>query len=450
MDIFSPLDNSVVGTVPQMSITEVNQAVEAAFAAQKDWQKRPVFERVEIIKKAAQLLKDYREDFIKTLSLEIGKSEKDSQAEVDRTVDLINYYAEEGARFTGEVLDSSSYPNYTKKKLAIVERVPWGVVLSITPFNYPVNEAAPKLVSALVTGNACVFKPSTQGSVIGTKLAQVFHQAGVPPEILPVITGKTSEWGDSLISHPQISAINFTGSYETGLRITQLAGVKKLVLGLSGKDAALVLADCDLDLAVAGITRGAFSQSGQRCTGIKQVIVEEKIADKFTDSLTREIEKQWQELGPLINLEAVKLTQQLVDEAQRAGAVVLTGGKSRGRYYPATALDFVNEKMQILHGELFGPVLSITRVKNYSKGVELINKGDFGLQASLWTQDINLALEIAKELEVGTVQVNGMSERSPDNFPFTGIKHSGLGLVGGAKYLLSEMTRVKSTVINLT
>lgn len=449
MDVFSPLDNSLVGRTPNMTVNEVNRVVEAAFTAQKDWQRRPVFERVEIIKKAAQLLKNNREDFIKTLSLEIGKSEKDSQAEVDRTVDLINYYAEEGGRFTGEALDSSSYPNYTKKKLAIVERVPWGMVLCITPFNYPVNEAAPKLVSALVSGNSCVFKPSTQGSVVGTKLAQVFHQAGVPPEVLPVITGKTSEFSDLLISHPQIAAINFTGSYEVGLQITQKAGVKKLVLGLSGKDAALVLADCDLDLAVVEIARGAFSQSGERCTGIKRVVVEEAIADKFVDSLTREIEKQWQKLGPLISPEAAKLTQQLVDEAQRAGAVVLTGGKSRGHYYPATALDFVNEKMQILHGELFGPVLSIIRVKNYQQGINFINRGDFGLQASVWTQNIDQALEIAKELEVGTVQVNGMSERSPDHFPFLGVKHSGLGLAGGAKYLLSEMTRVKSTVINI-
>lgn len=432
-----------------MTVDEVNQAIEVAFTAQKNWQEKAVFERVDIIKKAAQLLKNQREDFVKTLVSEIGKSQKEAESEVDRTVDLINYYAEEGGRFTGEVLDSSSYPNYTKKKLAIVERVPWGVVLAITPFNYPVNEAAPKIVAALVVGNACVFKPSTQGAMVGTKLAKIFWQAGVVKEVMPVITGITSDFWEQLVSHPKISAINFTGSYEIGLQITQKAGVKKIVLGLSAKDVAIVLANADIPLAVAEICQGAFLYSGQRCTGIKQLFVEETIADELVDRLVREVEKNWTELGPLVNDQAVSLIGELTDDAKRKGAVVLTGAKPNGRYYPATAVDFVTEKMRIAKEELFGPVLSITRIKDYQQGVRLINEGEFGLQASVWTKDINLALEIAKEIETGTVQINGMDARSPDHFPFLGVKHSGLGLVGGAKYLLSEMTRVKSTVINL-
>lgn len=432
-----------------MTVGEVNQAVEAAFTAQKDWQKKAVFERVDIIKKAAQLLHDNREDFSKTLTLEIGKSEKDSQSEVDRTVGLIDYYAEEGGRFSGEVLDSSSYPNYTKKKLAMVERAPWGVVLAITPFNYPLNEAAPQLVSALVVGNSCVFKPSTQGAVVGTKLAQLFWQAGVPKEVLPIITGKTSDFWEMLVSHPQISAINFIGSYQVGLQITQKAGVKKLVLGLSAKDAALILSDADLPLAVVQICQGAFLYSGQRCTGIKQVFVEEAIADQFVDQLVREVEKNWSQLGPLINDEAIQLVDELVTDAKRAGAVLLTGGKRNGRHYSATSLDFVTGEMRIAKQEHFAPLLSITRVKSYQQAVAYINDGEFGLQASVWTKDISLAFDIARQLDVGTVQINGMDARSPDHFPFLGVKHSGLGLVGGAKYLLSEMTHVKSTVINL-
>lgn len=435
--------------MPDMTVDQINEAVEAAFAAQKAWGEKAVFERVEIIKKAAQLLKKSREDFIKTLILEIGKSQKEAEAEVDRTVDLINYYAEEGGRFTGEVLDSSSYPNYTKRKLAIVERVPWGVVLAITPFNYPVNEAAPKIVTALVAGNSCVFKPSTQGAVVGGKLVQLFWQAGVPKEVMPVITGKTRDFWEQLVSHPKISAINFTGSYEVGLQITQKAGVKKLVLGLSSKDGAIVLADANLSLAVSQISQGAFSLCGQRCTAIRQVFVEEGIVDEFVDKLVRGVEKNWTKLGPLVNMQAVSLINELVDDAKRKGAVVLTGAKPNGRHYPATAVDFVTEKMRIAKEELFGPVLSITRIKDYQQGVGFINDGEFGLQASVWTKDINLAFEIARQLNTGTVQINGMDARSPDHFPFLGVKHSGLGLAGGAKYLLLEMTRVKSTVINL-
>lgn len=459
MDIFSPVDDSLVGTVPEMKIREINGAVEKAFLAQKDWQNRPIYERVELIKKTAVLLKKHKEDFVKSLVLEIGKPKKDAEAEIDRTVDLINYYAEEGARVVGEVLEGSAFPNYNKKKLAITRRIPLGVVLAITPFNYPVNETAPKLVAALVVGNACVFKPSTQGAVVGTKFAKLFEEARIPANVLTVVTGKTEEFSAHLVSHPQIAAINFTGSYKTGEQIAKLAGVKKLIFGLSAKDAAIVLADCNLGLAVSEIAKGAFTFSGQRCTGIKSVFVEEKLADAFVDKLIREVEKTCivgnpnspdVTLGPLINDKTADYIHELISEAKSKGAILLTGGKRNGRYCQATVLDYVTPDMKVVWNEVFGPILSITRVRNEQDALELVNQSEYGLGASIWTQNLDKAFEMADKIETGTVQINGMDARSPDHFPFTGFKHSGLGMVGGAKYLISEMTRIKTIVVNLS
>lgn len=457
MDIFSPVDNSLVGTIPEMTVANLNEAIDKAFLAQKEWESRPIHERVSLIKKVGELLARRKDDFVKTIVLEIGKPKKDAENEIDRTVDVIEYYADEGARLIGEVLDGNAFPNYKKKKLAIVKRVPLGVVLAITPFNYPVNETAPKLVAALVCGNACVFKPSTQGAVVGIKFANLFHEAGLPRELLPVITGKTEEFSNTLITHPKIAAINFTGSYKVGEEIAKEAGIKKLIMGLSAKDAAIVLSDCDLALTVSEICKGAFSCSGQRCTGIERVFVVHEIADAFLEKLVRHVERtcilgnpfeEKTTLGPVISDRAADYILELIEEARAKGAVVI-GGKRDGRLIEATVLDYVTADMRIAWEEAFGPVLSVIRVKDESEGVALVNESEYGLQASIWTSNINKAFSIADKIETGTVQINGMDARSPDHFPFLGVKHSGLGVVGGAKYLIEEMTRLKTTVVNL-
>lgn len=453
MDIFSPIDGTRVGTVPQMSPGEINQAVTAAFSAQKNWEKSKVSQRVKILKKAAALLEKEKEKFIKLLVLEIGKPQKEAEDEVLRTVEMIGIFIQEAKKITGEILEDEK-----RGKLAFVCRVPLGTVLCISPFNYPLNEAALKILGALITGNTVVFKPATQGAITGLSLAEVFWQAGLPRDALVVVSGKTEEIGDVLVSHPQIAAINFTGSYQTALHLTQIAGVKKLIFGLSGKDAALVLEDCDLERAVSEIALGAFSFAGQRCTAIKRVLVEEAIADRFLENLTKLVGKKFIlgdprdpkiTLGPVINDQAADYLQELINDAKNKGAILVLGGKRKGRFWEATILDYVNREMRMSWEEPFGPVLPIIRVKNIRQAIEIANESEYGLQSSIFTKDLEQAFVIAKELEVATVQINGRPSRAPDHFPFSGFKHSGLGMVGGAKYLISEMTRLKTTVLNI-
>lgn len=453
MDIFSPIDGTLVGAVPQMTPQEINQVVQTAFLAQKSWGKTKMSERVKILRKAAAILEKEKKEFTRLLVLEIGKPQKEAEDEVLRTVEMIEIFIQEAEKITGEILSDEK-----KGKLARVCRVPLGTVLCISPFNYPINEAAVKILGALIAGNTVVFKPATQGAVTSLGLAEIFYQAGVPRDVLAVATGKTSEIGDVLVSHLEIAAINFTGSYQTALHLTQIAGVKKLVFGLSGKDAALVLEDCDLERAVSEIAQGAFSFAGQRCTAVKRVLVEEAIADRFLENLTKLVKEKFIlgdprdpkiTLGPVINDAVSDYLEELVSDAKSKGAILVLGGKRKGRFWEATILDHVNREMRIAWEEPFGPILPIIRVKDVGQAIEITNKSEYGLQASIFTKDLERALIIAKELEVATVQINGRPERAPDYFPFSGFKHSGLGMVAGAGYLILEMTRLKTTVFNV-
>lgn len=455
--IVSPVDGETIGEIAALSKEEVEEAVEGAREAQKGWENTLIHERVEIILKAAQILVEQAEFLTDLIISEIGKPRKEAQDEVLRTVDLINYYAEEGRRLTGETLSSDAFPGYKKVKLAIAERVPLGVVLAIPPFNYPINEGAPKICAALVVGNSVVLKPPTQGCICTLYLAYIFQKAGLPPGVLNVVTGRGEEIGDFLVSHSQIDAVNLTGSYKTAQHVAKIVGVKKLIFGLSGKDASLVLKDANLDLAAEEIAKGSFSYSGQRCTGIKRVLVEKAVALEFTTKLADMVKKTFvlgdphQEgvsLGPIINDQTAEYIQALLDDALNLGAKVVLGGKREGRYLEATILTGVTGAMRIAWEEPFGPVLPIIEVKDAKEAVEMANQSEYGLQSSVFTQDIDQAFAIARELEVGTVQINGKDARGPDHFPFMGVKHSGLGMVQGAKYLLSEMTRIKTIVVN--
>lgn len=455
--IRTPVNDEIISVVPSVTFAEAEGAVEAARESQKAWEQTAISERVELLHKVAKLIKENVDVLRDLIVLEVGKPYSESEDEVLRTVDLIDYYAEEGRRVIGEVLESSSFPGYPQNKVAIARRVALGVVLAIPPFNYPINEGAPKIVSALVTGNTVVVKPSTQGAISTLHMIEFFNQAGFPAGVLNCVTGEGRDVGEFLVTHHQVNCINLTGSYETAERVSQKAGMKKLLFGLSGKDASLVLADCDITLATSEIAKGSFSYSGQRCTGIKRVLVEEKIYDHFVEELREVVKKKYvlgdprkkeTTLGPVISDKAVKYVQELLDDAVNMGAKIILGGKRKGRYLEATILTNVTKGMRLAWEEPFGPVLPVVKIKNWQEGVQIANESSYGLQSSVFTKDLDSAWQVANALEVGSVQINGKDARGPDHFPFTGSKHSGLGMVQGAKYLISEMTRFKTIVMN--
>ncbi|QNO13279.1 NADP-dependent glyceraldehyde-3-phosphate dehydrogenase [Alkalicella caledoniensis] len=455
IDIVSPYLHETVGRVQAVTQDEVDEAIESARKVQKDWEKTSLQIRAQYLYKWADELISMQDEIAEVIMKEVGKNFQDAKKEVIRTADFIRYTVGEALHMHGESLVGDSFPGGSKSKLAIVSRVPLGVVLAISPFNYPVNLAAAKVAPALMAGNTVIFKPATQGAISGSKMIEALDKSGMPKGILSLITGRGSEIGDYLVEHKGINMISYTGGTDTGALLAKKATQVPLVLELGGKDPGIVREDANLKEAVKHIVGGAFSYSGQRCTAIKRVLVNENVADELVALLKEEIEKlsigspeDGSVIVPLIDDQAADYVQGLVDDAVEKGATVVLGNKrERNLIYP-TLLDHVTVEMQVAWEEPFGPILPVVRVTSDEEAIRIANESEFGLQASVFTSNINKAFSIANQLDAGSVQINGRTERGPDHFPFIGIKGSGMGTQGVRKSLES-MTREKVTVLNI-
>lgn len=286
-------------------------------------------------------------------------------------------------------------------------------------------------------------------------MIEALDKTGLPKGLLSLTTGRGSVIGDYLVEHKGINMISFTGGSSTGRHLSKQTTMIPLVLELGGKDPAIVCEDADLDVAVKSIMNGAYSYSGQRCTAIKRVLVNDKIADALVSRLKAEIEKltvgspeKDSTIVPLIDDKSADFVQGLIDDALVKGATLITGNKRKENLIYPTLLDNVTEDMDVAWIEPFGPVLPVIRVASDEEAIELANKSEFGLQASVFSQDIDRALAVARQVEAGTVQINGRTERGPDHFPFLGVKSSGMG-VQGIHHSLLSMSRERVTVLNL-
>lgn len=455
IDIYSPIGGCIVGKVSEMTKEEVDFAIKCADEAQKSWRNVPVNKRAEILYKAADLLIEKVDEMSDIMMREIGKDKKSSESEILRSADYIRFTADTAKNLSGESIPGDSFPGFKKDKISLVTREPLGVVLAISPFNYPINLASSKIAPALIAGNSVVLKPATQGSLCGLYLAKIFELAGVPAGVLNTVTGRGSEIGDYIVTHPEIDFINFTGSTEVGIRISKITSMVPLLMELGGKDAAIVLKDADLDLAASNIVSGAYSYSGQRCTAVKRILVVDEIADKLVEKVKEKVEKlkvgnpeDGADIVPLIDNKSADFVWELIDDAREKGAHLLVGGKREENLIYPTLFDYVTTDMRLAWEEPFGPVLPIIRVKDKDEAIDIANKSEYGLQSSVFTENINEAFYVADRLEVGTVQVNNKTERGPDHFPFLGVKASGIG-TQGIRYSIEAMSRPKATVINI-
>lgn len=454
--IKSPVDNSVIGEVLAMTKDEVNSAVQKAKDTFQSWKNVPLNERAEILYKAASVLIENSEELADLLMKEVGKDKKSAVSEVHRTADFIRFTADSAKSIHGESIQGDNFSGFNKEKFAMVTREPVGVVLAISPFNYPVNLATSKIAPAIISGNTVVFKPATTGSLCGIELVKIFEKAGVPKGVINIITGKGSEIGDYIVTHPDINFINFTGSTEVGQSISKQTQMVPLLMELGGKDAAIVLKDANLSFAAKNIIAGAFSYSGQRCTAVKRILVIDEVADTLISYLNEEIDKlvvgnpleKQVDIVPLINTKAADFVCDLIEDAKAKGAKLICGGNREGNLVYPTLFDNVTSDMRVAWEEPFGPVLPIIRVHSIDEAISIANESEYGLQSSVFTENLTDAFYVANRLEVGTVQVNNKTERGPDHFPFLGVKKSGIG-TQGIRYSIEAMTRVKATVINL-
>lgn len=453
--IYAPATGEELGSVPAMSREEVDQVYASARAALADWRALSYVERAAYLHKAADILVRDAEKIGAVLSKEVAKGYKAAVSEVIRTAEIINYAAEEGLRMEGEVLEGGSFEAASKKKIAIVRREPVGLVLAISPFNYPINLAGSKIAPALIAGNVVALKPPTQGSISGLLLAEAFAEAGLPAGVFNTITGRGSVIGDYIVEHEAVNFINFTGSTPIGERIGKLAGMRPIMLELGGKDSAIVLEDADIALAAKNIVAGAFGYSGQRCTAVKRVLVIESVADQLVAEIKGLVEKLLigmpednADITPLIDTKAADFVEGLVNDAADKGAQALTEIKRDGNLICPILFDKVTTDMRLAWEEPFGPVLPVIRVSSVEEAISISNQSEYGLQASIFTSNFPQAFAIAEKLEVGTVHINNKTQRGTDNFPFLGAKKSGAG-VQGVKYSIEAMTSLKSVVFDI-
>lgn len=454
--IHSPIDDSQVGEVPVMDQRAVDAALKEVAGAQARWAATSAKDRASLLGKLAKALRDHVDELADLLVKEVGKVPKEAHDEVTRSADLLDFTATELGNLKSLELKSEDFPETAKGRRQTVTRVPWGVVLAIAPFNYPINLSVSKIAPALAMGNTVAFKPPTQGAVAASRMVELWQkEAGLPVDLLTVITGETKDIGDHLVTHSAVGAINLTGSDEVGRHVAEATGLLPLLFELGGNDPAIVLDDADLELAATHITGGAFKYAGQRCTAVKRVYVVESVADQLVSQLIKARNEHFgtsgdpheHPVGPVISDKQADYLEDLLADAKLLGGVIQCGGGRKGRVWEATIVDKLPQKARLVKEEQFGPILPIVRVKDADEALRLANDTEFGLQASLFSKDTKKGEGLAARIEAGGVHLNGPDQRGPDNFLFTGHKASGLG-AQGVRFALEAMSQPKGVVHN--
>ncbi|GBC70544.1 Aldehyde dehydrogenase, thermostable [Candidatus Calditenuaceae archaeon HR02] len=438
----NPADTGeIVAEFPQLSRDEAARAIDAAKEAQVKWASTPAPERGRILVKAAQILEDEADELARVLTREEGKTLAESRAEVARAVSIFRFYGVMGYRLRGEFTPSAE-PNTHLFTL----REPLGVVSVITPWNFPIAIPSWKIAPALVSGNAVVFKPASYTPLIGYRIVDALHRAGLPPGVLNLVTGPGSTVGAELINSPKVDAISFTGSLEVGEEIKRAAGGRniRIQLELGGKNPAVILDDADMGRAVEMVVRGAFGLTGQACTATSRAIVLENVAAEFEKKLVERVKRikvgnglvEGVEMGPVVGEKEMNKILDYIRIGVDQGAKLVLGGKrlagpeySKGYFLEPTIFTDVAPDMRIGQEEIFGPVLAIMRARNFDEAVELANKIEYGLSASIFTRNLQKAFEFISRVQAGVVKINKPTTGLEPHVPFGGFKKSSFGMI---------------------
>ena len=438
--ITSPASNdTVLGEFQTSTPDDARRAVAAAQEALEGWANTPAPVRAQTLYRALDIMGRRSEELARTITLEEGKPLADARGEVRRAMNIIEYAAGEGRRMFGYTTPSE-LPN----TVAYTVRRPLGVVAIITPWNFPIAIPAWKMAPALICGNTLVFKPASLTPFSAVKLVEIFEEAGLPPGVMNLITGPGGSVGNALVESPEVRGISFTGSTEigTGIYAAAAQGLKKVQCEMGGKNAVILLADADLDKALGGIVQGAFGSTGQRCTATSRVIVEEGVYDTFMAQL---LERTGQlkigdgldadtDISPLSSQSQLDTVMNYIGIGAEEGAHLAYGGHAlsggefdRGYYVEPTIFTDVTPDMRIAQEEIFGPVLTVFKVKDLDEAVQISNSVQFGLSSSVYTRDLPLAYRYINTVEAGMVHVNAPTLGGEVHLPFGGLKASGIG-----------------------
>ena len=452
--IFSPYSGVALDTVPAATAEQVEQTLAAAELAAIVMANLTAYDRYSILMRAADLVAQNVEDLARTVSLEMGKPLTESRGEAGRVPDLLRLSAFEGSQLRGETLPVEAQAG-AKGKLGLTLRAPCGVVVAISPFNYPLLLVVHKIGPALAVGNAVILKPANQTPFSALKLTRLLLEAGLPENGLQCITGAGSMIGPALCSDSRVRKISFTGSTEVGERITRIAGVKKLSLELGSNCPLIVLPDADLSLAAQATAVGGFVNAGQVCISTQRVVVHRKVQVEFLDALQAAVEAikvgdplvDDTRLSAMVSEFEAQRVDAWVKEALHGGARVVTGGQRQGPVFTPTVVADVAPEMRISREEVFGPVVAVTPVDTFEQAIAYANDSKYGLAAGIFTRDVNVALRFAKQAQCGMVMINWTPLWRADLMPYGGFKGSGIGKEG-PRYAVDEMTELKTIVFH--
>jgi acyl-CoA reductase-like NAD-dependent aldehyde dehydrogenase len=453
-EVVNPYDGAVIDTVPVAGPADAERALAAALQGARAMRGLSAYERTEIVRQAAELVAGSVDDLAQTIALEVGKPLAEARGEAARIPDLLRVSAAEGARLHGETVPIDASANGAGK-LGLTIRQPCGIVVAITPFNYPALLTGHKIGPALAAGNAVILKPARNTPLTGLWLTRKLLEAGLPENALQCITGPGSELGRILCSDPRVRKISFTGSTAVGEDISRVAGVKRLSLELGANCPLIVLPDADLDTVAAATATGGYVNAGQVCISVQRVLVADEVYDPFVERLTPLVAEiktghplaEGTTMGAVISESEARRVESAIRDAVEGGATLIAGGEREGAVVAPSVLGDVDPAMDISRVELFGPAVALSRVTGIDQAIALANDSDYGLGAGLFTSDLGNALRFAREVDCGSIQINSSPLWRADLMPYGGLKGSGIGKEG-PRAAVEEMTELKTVVFH--
>lgn len=453
--VYNSYTGKVIGTVPQSTKQDVMNALDLAKKGELIGRKMAASERIAILRKAVTLMEREFDILSNLIATEGIKTIAHARKEVSRALNTMRLSAEEAARISGSTIPFNSVQG-SEDRVGYETKFPIGIVVAITPFNDPLNLVCHKLGPAIAAGNPVILKPSDYTPLVAIKFGEILFEAGLPKEMLSIITGSPEAFGDALVSDERVRLISFTGGVEAAKIIQKKAGLKKMVMELGSNSPVIVLSDADLEEAVKSCVSGAFYASGQNCVGVKRIFLEEAIYDSFLKKFSRLASAlkmgspltEGVDIGPVISQAAIAQIDRFVEESIEHGAKIITGGTIVGNSYTPTVLvadcsnDIANCK------EVFGPVVTISKVKSLDQAIVCCNKSPFGLHAAIFTNDINNAHKAIDGLDCAGVMINDSTDYRIDAMPFGGVKRSGIGREG-VKSTIEAMSEIKIVCFKL-
>ena len=452
--VIHPYDGTVLDTVPTGTAADITAAVDGLEQGATIMRALPTHRRVEILRRTAQLMAEQQEEIARLISREEGKVLAEGRIEAGRAVETIDLSADAARDLHGETVPLDATPGGVGK-VGFTLRVPCGIVAAITPFNFPLNLVAHKVGPALAGGNAVLLKPASDTPLSALKLVEILLAAGLPPEAIACVTGPGGELGGAICAEARVRKISFTGSAEVGETITRTAGLKRVTMELGSNSPVIVMDDADVAKVAKTLAVTGYANAGQVCISSQRVIATPGTHDDLVDALRMEVDQlicgdplvEGTQVGPLIRERDAERVEAWLGEAVTSGADLLCGGQRDGAVVQPALLANVDTAMKLSCEELFGPALGVTRADNLEAALALANETRFGLSAAIFTQDIDRAMQFAREVDSGNLHINFGTAWRAEIMPYGGLKDSGFGKEG-PRYAVQEMTETKMVVIH--